>query len=115
VNFGWNQDENAPGIVEEEPGEQQRGKYAREASSAVEREAAGRRWGHAAQASRTDEAVLMLYDTLAAIVIRAIWTAANRFPVRMMQATLVGKCGDGGVLTVKRLRVVCVANLAGDE
>jgi len=57
----------------------------------------------------------MLYDALAAKVIRAIWTAANRFPVRMMQATLMGKCRDGGILTVKRLRAAGVARIAGDE
>lgn len=57
----------------------------------------------------------MLYDALSAIVIRAIRTAANCFPVHMMQATLVGKCGDSGVLTVKRLRAAGVARIAGDE
>ena len=54
----------------------------------------------------------MLYDALAAKEIGAIRAAANRFPVRMMKATLVGKCGDGGVLTAKRLLAVCAADLA---
>ncbi len=57
----------------------------------------------------------MLSDALPAIVVRAIRTAANRLAVRMVKTTLLGKCGDGGVLTVERLRAASGADLAGDR
>ena len=115
MDFGRDQDENTAGVVEAEPCEQQRGKYADDATNAVEGAAARGRWGQAAQASRTDEAVFMLDDALAAIVITAIRTAANRFPVRMMQATLVSECRDGVVLTAKRLRAGGGVRIADGE
>jgi Arc/MetJ family transcription regulator len=56
----------------------------------------------------------MLDDALAAIVVRALRTAANRLAVGMMKTTLLGKCGDGGVLTVERLRAASGARIGGD-
>jgi len=113
VDVGGDQDEDTPGIVKEQPSEQQRGKKANKASRAADRPPARRRRGQTAQTGRADEPVLMLYDTLTAIMIGAIRTAADRFPVRMMKATLVGKCGDRGILIEKGLRVLCAAKLAG--
>jgi len=99
VEVGRYQDENAANVVEEDPREQQRGKCGQEAGGAAQRTMARCRRGQAAQARRTDECILMLDDALAAIVVRAIRTAANRLAVRMMKTTLLGKCGDGWVLT----------------
>ena len=56
----------------------------------------------------------MFNDALAAIVVRAIRTAADRLAVRMMKTTLLGKCGDGGVLTVTSRRAAAGVRLAGD-
>lgn len=44
----------------------------------------------------------MLYDALSAIVTRAIRATADRFPVYVVKAALMSKCGDGGILTEKR-------------
>jgi len=56
----------------------------------------------------------MLDDALAAIVVRTIRTAANRLAVRMMKTTLMGKCGDGRVLTAEKVRAAGGARIAGD-
>ncbi len=114
MNVGWDQDQGASGVVEEEPGEYEADERAYEARGVAKGALARGRRGKTAEASRADKAVVMFGNAFAAKIIGTVGAAANRFAVRMMQTTLLGKGRHRRIFTEGRPEAAAGAGFADD-